>query len=67
MAEETMEDPWGTVDATTKEENMAAESTATEARESADTATETWTTPEPERAAQMIETQEAGGTPDGRL
>ena len=41
MAEETREDPGGTVDATTEEEDMAAESTANEAMQPADMVTET--------------------------
>ena len=51
MAEKTTEDPVGTEDATTEEEEMVAGSTATEAMEPGDMATGTWTTPEPERTA----------------
>ena len=67
MAVGTREDSGDTVDATTEEEDMVAESTATEAMEAADTATWTWTTLEPEKTAQTTETQEAGGTPGDRL
>ena len=63
MAEETREDPGGTVDATTKEEDTAKENTETWATEAASTATDIRTTKEPERTAQMTETQEAGGLP----
>ena len=44
MTEEMTEDPGGTVDATTVEEDMVAVSTATEARDAANTAAETRTT-----------------------
>ena len=66
MAEETTEDSGGTADATTDEEEMVAWSTATEATEAAGTATETWTTPEPGRTAQMAENPGAWGTPGDR-
>ena len=66
MTEETMEDPGGTVDALTEEEDMEAGSTATDAMEVANTVAWTMTTPEPERTAQTTETQEAGGTPGDR-
>ena len=67
MAEEMTENPGGTVDATTAEEDMVAGSTATEAMEAAGTATETWTAPEPGRTAQITENPGAGGTPGDRL
>ena len=63
MAEEATEDPGCTADATAEEEDTVSGSTATEAMGAANTAAETKITPEPERTAQIIETQEAGGTP----
>ena len=67
MAEETTEDPWGTVTATTEGEDMVAERTAIGVMEAGGTATETRTTPEPGRTVQVTENPEAGGTPGGRL
>ena len=46
---------------------MVAESTAIEVIEARDTATETRTTTEHGRTAQVTENPEAGGTPGGRL
>ena len=62
MTEEMTEDPGGTVNAPTEEEDMEVWSTATEAREAANTVAWTRTTPEPERTAQTTANQEAGGT-----
>ena len=45
---------------------MVAGSTATEAMEAAGTETETWTTTEPGRTAQMTENPGAMGTPGDR-
>ena len=67
MAEETTDDPGGTVAATTEGEDMAAESTAIAAMEAGGTVTGTRTTPEPGRTAQATENPEAGGTPAERL
>ena len=67
MAEETTEDPRGTVAATTVGKDMVAESTAIEVTEAECTATGTQTTPEPERTAQATENPEPGGTPGERL
>ena len=66
MAEETTEDPGGTVAAITEGEDMVAESTAIEVMKSEGTATGTRTTTEPERTAQATENPEAGGTPGER-
>ena len=66
MAEETTEDPGGTVAATTVGEDMVAESTAIEVTEAEGTATGTRTTPEPGGTAQATENHEAGGTPGER-
>ena len=63
MAEETSEDPGGTVDATTEEEDIVAWSTPTDATDAAGTAAWTWTTPGPERTAQITENPGAVGTP----
>ena len=62
MTEEMTGDPEGIVDAPTEEEDMEVMSTATEAREAANTVAWTRTTPEPERTAQTTANQEAGGT-----
>ena len=51
MTEEMTCDPEGTVDAPTEEEDMEVGSTATEAREAANNAAGTRTTPEPEITA----------------
>ena len=66
MTEETTEDPGGTADATTEEEDMVAWSTQTEATEAAGATTVTRTTPEPGRTAQMAENPGAWGTPGDR-
>ena len=66
MTEEMTGEPEGTVDAPTEEEDMEVGSTATEAREAANTAAGTSTTPEPERTAPTTGTPEAGGTPGDR-
>ena len=57
------EDPGGTADATTEEEDVVARSMAVEDAEPGGTATEAWTIPEPARTAQATENTEAGGTP----
>ena len=62
MAEETTEDPVGTLAATTVEEDMVDESTAIEVTDAEGTTTGTRTTPEPGRTAQATENPEAGGT-----
>ena len=67
MTEETTEDPGGTADATTEEEDMVVVSTITEATEPAGTATGTWTTTQPGRTAQRTENPGAGGTSGDRL
>ena len=67
MDERMTEDPGGTADATTEEEDMFAGSMATEATEPGGTATGTWTIPAPERTAQATENPEAVGTPGERL
>ena len=67
MAEETREDPGGTVDATTEAEDMVAGKKETGATEPASTATEIRTTTEPAKTAQMTETPKADGTPGDRL
>ena len=67
MAEESTEDPEGTVAATTDGEDTVDESTVTEAMEAGGTTTGTQTTPETGRTAQETENPEAGGTPGGRL
>ena len=66
MAEETTEDPGGTMAATTAREDMVAENTAIEVTEAEATATWTRTTPEPWRTAQATENPGAGGTPGER-
>ena len=58
-AEERREDPVGTVDAPTEEEDMVAVNIETGAMEPASTTTEIRTTPEPVGTAQMTETPEA--------
>ena len=66
MTEKMTGDPEGTVDAPTEEEDMEVWSTATEARDAANTAAGTMTTPEPETTAPTTGTPEAGGTPGYR-
>ena len=66
MTEEMTGQPEGTVDAPTEEEVMEVGSTATEAREAANTAAWTWTTPEPEITAPTTWTPEAGCTAGDR-
>ena len=67
MAEETTEDPGGTVAATTAGDDMVAENTAIEVTEAEGTATWTRTTPENGRTAQATENPEAVGTPGDRF
>ena len=67
MAEETTEDPGGTVAATTEGEDVVAESSSIEVMGPGGAATGTRTTPEPGRTAQATENPEAGGTPGERL
>ena len=59
-------DPEGIVDVPTDEEDMEVGSTETEAREAANTAAWTWTTPEPEITAPTTWTPEAGCTAGDR-
>ena len=67
MAGATREDSWGTADAITEEEDTVAVSTATEAMEPVDTATENRTTPDAWRTAKMTWNPEAVGTPGDLL
>ena len=66
MTEEMTGDPEGTVCAPTEEDDVEVGSTATEAREAANTAAGTRTTPEPETAAPTNGTTKAVGTPGDR-
>ena len=67
MTEETREDPGGTVDATTVDGDIVAESTASGAMEPAGMVTWTSTIPDHERTARTTESQESGGTPGDQM